>query len=112
MPIYNRRAPEKGLARRSLIQWASQKEDFSMNQRSTGLSVAQDAYTGGVLMNRRPSGLSVAKALSGFQQYKGAEGVSQRTMVGSEHALKLWIEARSLFRRRVVGSRWRQPTAC
>src|SRR5512138_3123580 len=36
MPIYNRRAPDKGLTRRSLIQWASPKEDFSMNQRSTG----------------------------------------------------------------------------
>src|SRR5512140_3500505 len=43
-------------------------------------------------MNRRPSGLSVAKALSGFLQYKGAEGISPRTMVAYEHDLKLWIE--------------------
>ena len=43
-------------------------------------------------MNRRPSGLSVAKALSGFLQYAGAEGVSPRTMVAYEHDLKLWIE--------------------
>jgi integrase/recombinase XerD len=43
-------------------------------------------------MNHRPSGLSVAKALSGFLQYKGAEGVSQNTMVAYEHDLRLWIE--------------------
>ncbi len=72
MPIYNRRAPEKGLARRSLIQWASPKEDFSLNQRSTGLSVA--------------------KALTGFLQYKSAEGLAPVTVTGYERDLRLWIE--------------------
>ncbi len=43
-------------------------------------------------MNRRPSGLAVSKALSGFLQFKSAEGVSQRTMIAYEHDLKLWIE--------------------
>ncbi len=43
-------------------------------------------------MNRKPSGLTVAKALTGFLQYKGAEGVSQRTMIAYDHDLKLWIE--------------------
>src|SRR5512138_3938690 len=72
MPIYNRRAPEKGLTRRSLIQWASPKEDFSMNQRYTGLGVA--------------------KALTGFLQYKSAEGLAPVTVSGYERDLKLWIE--------------------
>ncbi len=43
-------------------------------------------------MNRRPSGLSVAKALSGFLQYKSAEGLAPTTLVGYEHDVKSWIE--------------------
>ncbi len=43
-------------------------------------------------MNRRPSGLSASKALTGFLRYKRAEGIAQRTVVGYEHDLKLWIE--------------------
>jgi integrase/recombinase XerD len=43
-------------------------------------------------MNRRPSGLVVSQALTGFLQFKSAEGVSPRTMIAYEHDLKLWIE--------------------
>ncbi len=43
-------------------------------------------------MNRRPSGLSVAKALIGFLQYKSAEGLAPTTMVGYEHDVKSRIE--------------------
>src|SRR5512140_607824 len=43
-------------------------------------------------MNRRPSGLAVSRALSGFLQYKSAEGVSPRTIIAYEHDLKLWLE--------------------
>jgi integrase/recombinase XerD len=43
-------------------------------------------------MNRRPSGLNVAKALSGFLQYKSAEGLAPVTVAGYQRDLKLWIE--------------------
>jgi len=62
-------------------------------------------------MNRTPSGLSnskkskshskkhnpsllVSKAIPGFIQYKGAEGLSPRTLEGYEHDLNLWLEIR------------------
>ena len=43
-------------------------------------------------MNRRPSGLKLDKAVTGFMQYKTAEGLSPRTLVGYEHDLKLWVK--------------------
>lgn len=43
-------------------------------------------------MNQRPTGLNVSKALTGFLQYKSAEGLSPVTVSGYEHDLKLWIE--------------------
>ena len=43
-------------------------------------------------MNRRPSGLSVSKALTGFLQYKSAEGLAPVTVTGYERGLKLWLE--------------------
>ena len=43
-------------------------------------------------MNRRPSGLKLDKAVTGFLQYKAAEGLSPRTLVGYEHDLKLWVK--------------------
>ncbi len=48
-------------------------------------------------MNRRPSGLAVSKALSGFLQFKSAEGISPRTMIAYEHDLKLWIEYQRIW---------------
>ena len=42
-------------------------------------------------MNRRPSGLSVSKALVGFLNTKAAEGLSPRTLQNYEHRLKQWI---------------------
>ncbi len=44
-------------------------------------------------MNRRPSGsLLLSKAISGFLQYKAAEGLSPNTLRSYEHDLKLWLE--------------------
>ncbi len=45
-------------------------------------------------MNRRPSGsLLVSKAITGFLQYKAAEGLSPTTLRSYEHDLKLWLES-------------------
>ena len=43
-------------------------------------------------MNQRPQGLNVSKAVSGFLQYKSAEGLAPVTVSGYERDLKLWIE--------------------
>ena len=43
-------------------------------------------------MNQRPQGLNVSKAVSGFLQYKSAEGLATVTVSGYERDLKLWIE--------------------
>ena len=43
-------------------------------------------------MNQRPTGLKVTKAITGFLQYKSAEGLSPVTVSGYDHDLKLWIE--------------------
>ncbi len=43
-------------------------------------------------MNQRSTGLSVSKALTGFLQYKSAEGLAPVTIAGYERDLKLWIE--------------------
>lgn len=43
-------------------------------------------------MNRRPSGLSVSKALVGFLNAKGEEGLSSRTLLNYEYCLKQWID--------------------
>ena len=44
-------------------------------------------------MNRRPSGsLFLSKAITGFLQYKAAEGLSPNTLRSYEHDLKLWLE--------------------
>jgi integrase/recombinase XerD len=43
-------------------------------------------------MNQRPTGLNVTKAITGFLQYKSAEGLSPVTVTGYGHDLKLWIE--------------------
>ena len=43
-------------------------------------------------MNQRPTGLNVTKAITGFLQYKSAEGLSPVTVSGYDRDLKLWIE--------------------
>ena len=43
-------------------------------------------------MNQRPTGLKVPKAITGFLQYKSAEGLAPVTVSGYERDLKLWIE--------------------
>jgi integrase/recombinase XerD len=43
-------------------------------------------------MNQRPQGLKVQKAITGFLQYKSAEGLAPVTVSGYERDLKLWIE--------------------
>ncbi len=43
-------------------------------------------------MNRRPQGLEASKAVVGFLQYKGAEGLAPITVAGYERDLKLWID--------------------
>ena len=43
-------------------------------------------------MNRRPQGLEASKAVIGFLQYKGAEGLAPVTVAGYERDLKLWID--------------------
>ena len=43
-------------------------------------------------MNQRPTGLNVTKAITGFLQYKSADGLSPVTVSGYERDLKLWIE--------------------
>jgi hypothetical protein len=40
-------------------------------------------------MNQRPQGLNVSKAVSGFLQYKSAEGLVPVTVSGYERDLKL-----------------------
>lgn len=42
-------------------------------------------------MNRTVPGLKTEKAISGFLQYKTAEGLSPSTLVNYEHDLKLWL---------------------
>jgi integrase/recombinase XerD len=44
-------------------------------------------------MNRRPTGsLSLARAITGFLQYKAAEGLSPDTLQSCQRDLKLWLE--------------------
>ncbi|GEM_PF-2792216 len=43
-------------------------------------------------MNQRPPGLLLSKALTGFLQYKGAEGIASRTVDGYRRDLNPWIE--------------------
>ena len=43
-------------------------------------------------MNQRPQGLKVQKAITGFLQYKSAEGLAPVTVSGYERDLKLWVE--------------------
>ena len=43
-------------------------------------------------MNRRPPVLKLAKALTGFIQYKAAEGLSHRTLEGYEQPLRQLLE--------------------
>ena len=43
-------------------------------------------------MNQRPTGLNVTKAITGFLQYKSAEGLSPVTVSGYDRDLELWIE--------------------
>lgn len=43
-------------------------------------------------MNRRPPGLIVSKAITGFIQFKQAEGLSPRTIDSYYRDLKLWLE--------------------
>jgi integrase/recombinase XerD len=44
-------------------------------------------------MNRRSSSsLPLSKAISGFLQYKAAEGLSPNTITCYDHDLKLWLE--------------------
>ena len=44
-------------------------------------------------MNRRPPvSFSLTKAISGFLQYKAAEGLSPNTLQGYQRDLKLWLE--------------------
>ena len=43
-------------------------------------------------MNQRTPGLVMSKALTGFLQYKGAEGIASRTVEGYRRDLKVWIE--------------------
>lgn len=43
-------------------------------------------------MNRKPQGLVISKAMVGFLQYKGAEGLASVTVAGYERDLELWIE--------------------
>ena len=40
-------------------------------------------------MNHRPQGLEASKAIVGFLQYKGAEGLAPITVAGYERDLKL-----------------------
>ncbi|MBM3131139.1 MAG: hypothetical protein FJ009_21255 [Chloroflexi bacterium] len=42
-------------------------------------------------MNRRPSGLTLSKAILGFLQFKTAENLSPNTIVTYEHDLKVWL---------------------
>lgn len=43
-------------------------------------------------MNHRPQGLEASKAIVGFLQYKGAEGLVPITFAGYERDLKFWLE--------------------
>ena len=43
-------------------------------------------------MNRKPQGLEDSKAVVGFLQYKGAEGLAPITVSGYDRDLKLWID--------------------
>ena len=56
-------------------------------------------------MNQRPTGLNVTKAMTGFLQYKSAEGLSPVTVSGYDHDLKLWIEYQGDMD---VASKWKQ----
>ena len=43
-------------------------------------------------MNRRPPGLSISKAVTGFLQFKVAEGLSPTTTFNYERILNQWLE--------------------
>jgi integrase/recombinase XerD len=60
-----------------------------MNRTSSGLSNSAQSKNHPKKQN---SGLLISKAIPGFIQYKGAEGLSPRTLVGYEHDLNLWLE--------------------
>ena len=58
-------------------------------------------------MNQRPTGLNVTKAITGFLQYKSAEGLSPVTVTGYDHDLKLWIEYQGTW----MSPKWKQHTS-
>ncbi len=43
-------------------------------------------------MDHKPQGLEASKAVVGFLQYKGAEGLAPITVSGFDRDLKLWID--------------------
>ena len=43
-------------------------------------------------MNHRPQGLLISKAVTGFLQFKAAEGLSARTTDSYQRILKQWLE--------------------
>ena len=43
-------------------------------------------------MNQQPTGLNVTEAITGFLQYKSAEGLSPVIVSGFDRDLKLWIK--------------------
>ena len=60
-----------------------------MNRTSSGLTSSSQSNNH---RKNHKSSLSIAKAIPGFIQYKSAEGLSPRTLVGYEHDLNLWLE--------------------
>jgi len=60
-----------------------------MNRTSSGLSNSSQSNNH---RKNHKSGLSIEKVIPGFIQYKSADGLSLRTLVGYEHDLNLWLE--------------------
>lgn len=61
-----------------------------MNRTSPGLLTSSQPIKPG--KRKRNSGLSIAQAIPGFIQFKGAEGLSPSTLTSYEHDLELWLE--------------------
>jgi integrase/recombinase XerD len=90
MVTVHRRATQKEEARRFAFQTGLATRRKIMNRSSPGLSNSSQPNKHSY--KKHSLSLSVSKAIPGFIQFKGAEGLSPRTLAGYEHDLNLWLE--------------------
>lgn len=90
MVTVHRRATQKPEARRFAFQTGPAIRMKIMNRTSPGLS--NSSHPNKYSYKKHSLSFSVSKAISGFIQFKGAEGLSPRTLAGYEHDLNLSLK--------------------